>query len=138
MKNMKKKDRQELGKYIRHIANEMELRDWHINLPNKDPQRETADAEVRPTYGRKYASIFLRDSIRDMDLEYIRYMIVHELTHLHFAVLQDQAEDDLNHVISSGEEHMFFQNFKRNVEYTIDGCAQAIAKHMPLIEWPTK
>jgi len=133
---MTKKDRKELGKYIRWIADAVELRDWTIELEHDPPKSEDSFAAIFPVYGRKVAHLYVCEDIREHDLPMTRHCIVHELVHLHLAALQNQAERDLENVLSGGEEHMFFQSFKRNLEYSVDGLSSALAKHLPLIEWP--
>lgn len=107
---MKKRERKALCAYLRFVANEMELRDWTFNVQYRCDS-EDAYATVHPIDGRKRATIKFEEDFRRSDFE----------SHL-----------------GSPADSLMFRAASRNLEYGVDGLAHAIAKHLPLIEWPTK
>lgn len=133
---MKKKDREELKRYIRWVANEMLLADWTFDVKWESPSDPDALANCTPIFGRKRATLRFCDDFRNLVADEQRDTVVHELIHCHFAPAQCQVEKDLERHLGVQADQLFFESFKRNVEYAVDGLAGAIAKHMPLIEWP--
>jgi len=132
---VKPKERKALGKYIRWVADEMELRDWHIDLMRESAEKGTL-AQVHPTFGRKHVEVRFCARFRALPPEEQRNTVVHELVHLHTAAMQSQVEKDLEQHLAQGTDRVFFDSFQRNLEYAVDGLANALAKHMPLISWP--
>ena len=140
---MKKKDRQEVGNYVRGIADLMGLRDWEFRIDfDAGDERESNIANmvelayVEPSYGRKLAHLHLHPDLRDMDPNQIRMIVAHEMVHCHLAAVQDQCEDDLEKVLGMYADILFHKAFRRNLEYAVDGIATAWAEMLPLIEWP--
>jgi hypothetical protein len=43
---------------------------------------------------------------------------------------------DLEEFLGKQTDQVFYNGFRRQVEYSTDAIATAIAKHMPLIDWP--
>jgi hypothetical protein len=134
---MRKRDREELGRYIRHVADEMGLRDWSIGLVKRElPADQGEQANVEVVYGRKLAKITLRETFRSEHPEDQRQIIVHELVHCHFEPAVGQVRCDLEDHLSRQADRLFWEAFKRNIEYAVDALAEAIAPRMPLIDWP--
>ena len=117
------------------MADEMELRDWTIVLSDK-PAPEDALGYVKVTYGRKLATIDLTPDFRDCDLEEQRHTVVHELVHCHLEPATNMVLNDLEEPLGKQADQIFWEGFKRQNEYAVDALASAIAKHMPLIDWP--
>lgn len=126
-----------LGDYIRWVANEIGLRDWAFLLQRDEPDDKEALAVVCPTYGRKYATVRVCHEFRGIRPEEQRATIVHELLHCHLVLATDAVQQDLNNtmLMSRPTYLMFWEHFKRMVEYAIDGMADAWAKSLPLIDW---
>lgn len=134
---MKKRDRRVLADYIRTTADEMGLRDWEIRLED-DPASEGCCASVRATYGRKLAKVYVEKDFKTAQTpEEQRDTIVHELIHLHFESMSNMVRCDLERIIGQPTDHVFFNGFERQFEYGVDAMAGALAKHLPLIEWPS-
>lgn len=131
-----KKDREALLDYTRWIADEIGLRDWAFEFPGGEPDNENWGADVECLPGRKVANIRFRGDCREWDLDTLRATICHELVHCHLAPLQHQCENDLDGLLGRPSAEVFFNGFRRNLEYAVDAVAEAIAPHMPLIEWP--
>lgn len=127
---------EELTRYIRWVANEMELRDWTIEVL-RTPSEEGTYATIFPTFGRKIATLKLDPNFRTYDAEIQRHTIVHELVHCHLEPAANMVYKDLEEYLGKQTDQVFWNGFKRQIEYGVDGLASAIAKHMPLIEWPT-
>jgi hypothetical protein len=134
---MNKRDRKALCEYIRWVANEMELRDWRFELM-RNPCGDDNLAVIHPVYGQKHATLYVCKNFRELDSPRQREVIAHELVHCHLAALQSQLEDDLRPALGEHTYSLFFAAAKRNIEYATNGLEMAIAKHLPLIEWPTK
>lgn len=140
---MKKKDRKALSRYIRWIADEMGLRDWHFEVYFEKPKLKDQDdaiciASCKPTVGRKIAELVIDPMIRKADSEDIRQTIVHELVHCHFFGMWDSIRRDLLSQMSQDSYDLFTSNVERHMEYGVDAVADAIAKGMPLINWKKK
>jgi len=133
---MRKRDRRELERYVRWVADEMELRDWTIEVSSEPPGRDDAIATMQPVDGRKLAVMRLCPGFRDREAEDQRHTIVHEILHCHFAAADHAVENDLEGLLGKPADGIFYEAFRRSLEYGIDATAAAVAKHLPLIDWP--
>lgn len=131
---MTEHERQALYRYIRWVANEMELRDWTIELL-RETCEDGAYAVVYPTFGRKIAEIKLTENFRELAPETQRHTIVHELVHCHLEPAANMVYKDLEDYLGKQTDQIFWNGFKRQIEYGVDAIAAAIAKHLPLIDW---
>lgn len=133
---MKPKDRRALGRYLRWVANAMGLRDWTITVLH-DPCDEDSLGVCNPTYGRKMADIsFPADFRHSVTPEGQRQTVVHELLHCVFAAEQDHIRIHLPRHLAQSTYDVFNDTYRQMHEYAIDGLADALAPHMPLIQWP--
>jgi hypothetical protein len=131
---VKKRDRKALAKYVRWVANEMELRDWEL----------TVEFATDPDYlghcvcskSQHHASISVADNFRDHSAEEQRETIVHELLHIHLEVPWRMVQTDLAEPLGKVSYYIFCDSYRRALEYAIDGMSKALAKHLPLIDWP--
>lgn len=114
----------------------MELRDWEVIVAVGDLETPGAGAEVEVVEGRKLARIVVDENFRGKAPDVQRYIVVHELVHCHLTPVQHQVEYDLEKELGRQADRLFSDGFRRNLEYGVDGLASAIAKHLPLIEWP--
>ncbi len=141
---MRKRDHKELGRYVRAIADLMELRDWTIQVDIRQPDTpDRADgaewgASCRPIAGRKLATVTLHPCVRDDSREDLRQTVVHELIHCHFFGVWDTARQDLLGPLAQQTYDVLIAGLERNMEYGVDALADALAPHMPLIEWPNR
>ena len=139
---MRKRDRKEFERYIRHIADEVELRDWSIGIiyeqpsspKRQDGKRWGASSESTP--GRKYVGLTFPPDCRGWDRDELRATVVHELIHAHLAPLAEMCREDLHGHIVESAYYLFNDSATRWLEYAVDALADALAKHQPLIEWP--
>lgn len=129
-----KAERKIVGDYVRRAADEMELRDWTLDIGHA-PSDEDTDAQIRCTYGRKHATIFFAAGFRGYDADRQRQTVAHELVHCHLHAACDQVNNDLATLLGKPAETAFKTSFERSLEYGVDALADAIAKHLPHIDW---
>jgi hypothetical protein len=132
---MKKRDRAELKRYIRWIANEMELRDWTIFLAGESCENENL-ATCALVFGQKYATIRVCKDFRTLDADQQRKTVVHELLHCHWHAAWEMVDRDLEKALGAQADLLFSAGFNRNAEHALDATAAALAKHLPRIDWP--
>jgi hypothetical protein len=132
---MLQKDRKALGEYIRWVADRMELRDWEFKLEH-EPAAEDCDAEIRITYGRKLALIYFNSGFREYDAARQAHTVAHEPVHCHLEPACNMVQNDLEKHLSRQADQLFWDAFKRQIEYGVDSLASAIAKSLPPIAWP--
>jgi hypothetical protein len=139
---MRKRDRRELGDYVRAIADQVGLRDWTIELqigePADDsPAFENAMASIECVDGRKYALITVTHALRDEPREDLRDTICHELIHAHLNAACEVVRVDIREWFPQATHILMFEGYRRLTETAVDALAGAVAPHMPLIEWPS-
>lgn len=120
----------ELERYVRDIADEVGLRDWRFDV--KGEPGDDAYARCEPVDGQRYAVLRFGSDFEKLEPERRRAVVVHELVHCHTASLQSQVESDLAPHLGPSVDRMFFDSFRRNVEYAVDAVAEALAIHLPL------
>lgn len=76
-------DRDELGRYVRDLADEMGLRDWYLGVHEGDVTDTDHGAECDVTYGQKHANISFRGDWPHWEADEVRRLAVHELIHCH-------------------------------------------------------
>lgn len=131
---MKKKHRKALTRYARLLADEVGLRDWQIKV-SPEPCDPSSSAHVTIAYGRKLATISVPDDFRDQAPEEQRNSVVHELVHCHFESMANAVQNDLVELLGRPADGLFFASFRRQYEYGTDAVAEALARHLPLIDW---
>jgi hypothetical protein len=134
---MTKAEQKTIERFARAVADQIGLRDWVIDFDWDNPAGEGDGASVAWPEGRKHAVIRMGVNFMEQEAQEQRYIVVHELTHCHFAQMQDTVEEDLQEHLATPTYHLFGKSFRRAFEYGIDATAHAIAEHMPLIEWPS-
>lgn len=134
---MRKRDHRALSTYVRSCADALGLRDWLV-VVERTPCDDESLAQAYLVYGRKLARIRFCRSFRDCTLEQVRQTVAHELIHCHFAAVDNMAEHDLKAHLGDAAAHVFFGSFRRQMEYGVDGLADAVAPGLPLIRWPKR
>ncbi len=114
----------------------MELRDWRICLL-PEPAEDDSCGQIKVIYGRKVAEMRVNSRFREYTLENQRDTIIHELVHCHLESPCNMVQNDLEALLGSATDGVFWEGYKRQMEYAVDALAKAIAKHLPLIDWPT-
>lgn len=156
---MKRKARRALGQYVRDTADVLGLRDWYIIFQvaadeaafdraesasdyahEDEPGKKTAACEA--VEGQKLAIITLNprsletDGARSAE-DCIRAAVVHELVHCHLSAVQHQCTRDITPLmVGQGVYDQFAINFVRNLEYAVDGLAQALEPLVPPFHFP--
>lgn len=132
---MTKRDRAALGRYLRWVADAMELRDWTVTLGDGVCE-DHLEAEALCTFGQKDIGITFGAEFRDRSAESQRETVVHELVHAHFDACWKMVQGDLADALGKPVYYVFCDSYRRAMEYAVDGLSKSIAKHLPLIEWP--
>ena len=124
--------RDELGQYIREMADLMGLRDWHLIIAD-DPLIDDPDANARVSvvFGQKRASIEFPPDWAERDADGFRRTICHELVHCHLWSME-QRVDDLCGVLGSAAYMVASNAMKEAHELATDGIASAWAETLPL------
>lgn len=128
---MKRSEAIRWGRYIRHMANQLGLRDWTLTLETSGCP-DDALACVTPTEGRKLAIIRLCDDWLDLTADDQRHCIAHELIHCHFDSADNIVRLDARPQMSQSAYDVMLAGFVRQMEYGVDGLADAIAPLLPL------
>lgn len=131
--SMSKKQRKEVGEYIRDLADLLMLRDWAFTLKH-DPitNDDEAIATVTATYGRKRAVIELCADFLEMSHEEIRHVLVHELIHVHMEPSCSIVRHSLPAMVGQPAYLSLWESFTQQIEYGVDGLADGIAPLLPL------
>jgi hypothetical protein len=124
-------DRDELGKYVRNMADLMGLRDWHLKLMNDPPDDPEAAACCEVIYGQKYALIRFHRDWTSADPEELRSTVIHELIHCHVEPMR-WSVNNVKHVVGTAMFEVIFDAFSDALEVAVDGMARAWAESMPL------
>lgn len=123
--------RDELGKYIRRLADLMGLRDWRLTLSHEPPDDQDAAAQCNVTHGSKRAVIRVASDWPSWTQEDARHYMTHELLHCHMAPTT-WAVFNAKHVVSEGMMDMLSDGHLDALEVGIDGIALAWAETMPM------
>lgn len=132
-----KKQRKALGRYVRRMANEMELRDWTIDLVYDPPADDDCMAHIKCTYGRKRAQVSFPRDFFSLTPEQQRHAVCHELIHCHASGLEWQF-NNLGGRVSPDVFDVLWGGMKDQIEFAVDAMAAALAKHLPLPEYGGK
>lgn len=135
-------DRNQLGAYIREIANLMGLRDWRLVLADEPPQTadaddmlrredDTAGAYVEVIYGRKLATVSIASTWPQWDPEELRVVVVHELVHCHVEPMR-WAFNNVRSITPQTMYQVMYEAFRDAMEPSVDGIATAWAETLPL------
>jgi hypothetical protein len=130
-----KSQRAILGRYIRHVANELHLRDWTFHVKHEPAEDPDVLAEIRCTFGTHEANIWFCKDFVDREPEQQRETVVHELVHPHVEIPWEMVRDDLKRHLGMLTWDTFTDAYKRNMEFGVDALAKSLAPHLPLIDW---
>lgn len=116
--------------YIQRIARMMGLTHWTIKRSDH-PAEDGASASARPLYGRYFGFIYLGDEFLDNETPSERRdTVAHELIHFHLSHVDAIAAENLSPEI--------LKEYKRAMEYAVDGMAKAWSSLLPLPPDPKK
>lgn len=131
---MTRRERTALTRYIRWVANEMNLRDWTVVLDD-DPCVEGLDGSASCANSQRHIVIAVAATFRDYPPAEQRETIVHELLHAHHEYCWRMVQTDLAEPLGKIAYYMFCDQYRRAMEYTVDALAKTIAPRMPMIDW---
>lgn len=114
--------------YLSYLKGVMYLNDWSLRLGKNPPKLKDAIAEVEPLEGRKVAYIRLFDGFFEMSEAEQTHSLVHELIHLHHIPATDIIRNDTAPALSQSTYDLLWSCFKRQMEYCVDGLADAFSK----------
>jgi hypothetical protein len=124
-----------LFEYVRHLADLMDLRDWHIvTTVGKVADDELATCE--PVYGQKRASITLTDKWAELSSEDLRSTVVHELIHCHLSFVDHLASTVGEAALSKQANKVWEAAYSLEVEHATDALSLVLAKYLPVWERP--
>lgn len=115
------------GPRIRVLANTLHLADWAFNLMEGHPDDVDALADVHAIYGRKLAEIRLCKGWEELSRQTQEHVLIHELVHCHMAMVQEQGNTYVADFMSQREYDLFIKAFRRAMEYSVDGIADAFS-----------
>lgn len=128
-----------LGEYVRHVANEMGLHDWHLTLMYESAESATEDnktgARVETSYGKKHACIWVCTDFINIDRDRQRVWIAHELAHVHMDGL-DTACRELREPMGYVAWNAWWIMIRYHIEHATNAFAEIIGPTMPYINWP--
>lgn len=131
MSKVLKGDRDQLGEYLRELADLMGLRDWYLTMSHEEPVDDTHGAECAVTYGQKAATITFREDWSTWGVEEVRRLAVHELIHCHMESMQ-WSLNNVKHLVGVTAFNVIGDAFVDSMEVAIDGMAREWAKMLPL------
>lgn len=134
LSNMRKRDRQALAAYVRFVADRLELRDWTLVLEPEPPDQDI-EAHVRPLFGRRVAALRFSTQFRGLDADRQRYVVCHELVHLHLDRISTYLENDLEALVGKPAHAVVWSRHVEDVEMAVDGMAEAFAPTVPHLDW---
>lgn len=124
--------------YIWYLRSELWLVDWTLRLSDENPQDDTAQAMVEPITGRKLAYIYLKKDFCEMSIKEQTHSLVHELIHLHHIPATDIIRLDVAKDLSQSTYDLLWGVFKRQMEYCVDGLADAFSRLVKEIDYTEK
>lgn len=123
-------DRDELGKYVREMADLCGLRDWTVRV-DMDPCDEDNAGECRVIYGRKYGIVRVSHDWAEKPPEELRNTIIHELLHMHCEPMM-WAVNNVQVPLGSVAFGILDGSFRDALEVAVDSIATAWAETLPL------
>lgn len=118
------------GLYVRHIANQLGLRDWTITLMH-DFADDDCMAQVHCIHARKVANIRFATDFHTYTPEQVRHTVVHELTHCHTTHMDKLIEAQSGPLGLQAYEQLC-NAWNLAHEYAVDGIADALSMLLPL------
>lgn len=120
----------EVVAYVSQLANLMGLGDWEITVSANAPDEDYAT--VNPVYGQRKALLALDPEWASLTRSTLRWVLVHELVHLHLARLKVGVENYLGRLVEEMRPAAQ-EALNSEVEYAVDAIATAWARRLPLI-----
>lgn len=125
----------DLRAYARQLADLLHLKDWTILFDQSPPENDDAIASIDPCEGRKVATVHICSDFWEREADEQRQTITHELIHCHHDSASEIVRVDLVKHLSQQAYDILWGGYKRQMEYCVDGLADAIAPFLPLPPW---
>lgn len=129
---LSKKQRRRVGRYCREVANQLNLRDWTLEVMH-DPCDDDSLASVNLTSNRRIAQISFCSRFADLSPEQQRETVVHELLHCHINDTTDYVHE-LKTLIGEPAWKLWRAAHVETIELATDAIAGAVAPFMALPE----
>lgn len=113
--------------YLAYLIEKLRLRDWTIRLSHDHPDNDECNAMIDPVVGRKLATIYLCKDFCSLSEQVQTHSLCHELIHLHHISATDIIRLDLPQQLSQAYYDLLWGTFKRQIEYCVDGLADAFS-----------
>lgn len=127
-------DRDYIGPYLRYLADNVGLRDWHIHFAY-DPSPDGTDGQCNLAYGRRRAEISFKKEWMKEDESEFRDTCLLELIHCHTEQII-QPLQDIEDVLGKVMHAPLYNATVNGLEHCIDAIAYDWGRHLPLpSEW---
>lgn len=128
-----KQQRRRLGRYIRQIADQLNLRDWAFTVMH-EPLHSTdrALAACTITFGRHHAELEFGAHFAECSPEVQREVVVHELLHCWIPASRPGGLWGLEELVGRPAALVACEAYREQQELATDGIANAIAQMFPL------
>jgi len=129
---LSKKQRKRVGRYVRDVADGLNLRDWTFEIMHEpiSSDQPTA-AAITTTFGRHFAQIEFSAQFPHLPPHTQREVIVHEVIHCWLPSARPLYWG-LEELLGEPTLTVFKAAYRQEVELVVDGLANAIAPSFPL------
>lgn len=131
-KRLLKGDRDELGQYVREMADLMGLRDWTIVMKPGNPEDADHMACAQQIYGQKHLNLWFRKDWSRWPAKQLRQTTCHELLHAHLNPLAHSTLNNVGQLIGKRPYQVAWEAMSERLEFTVDGIADAWSETLPL------
>lgn len=129
---MTKRQRKRLERYVRHLADELGLRDWTFVIGHRTADADKC-AQIAVADEAKVARILFSADFWDHSPAERRDTVIHELLHCHTTPLTSVFED-LAEVVGRTVAHPTSRVVYRQIEWIINAIAGSIAPRFETME----
>lgn len=128
--------KQELLDYVRmavgHYGPMVGLAGWNIEFEWLDPEVEDTYAMCFPTQGRRHAILKVSSAVRDLDIDLINMIVLHELLHAVHTPATDVIRLAVAESDTSQETYdVLWSCFINQIEYMVDQLACSLVDSLP-------
>ena len=120
-----------LAKYVRKIANVLDLHDWDITVGEGGLDASDSMAECSAVYGQRRATIRFAAEWRTWSGDLLRSVVAHELIHCHTADMAELVDATYAEALSRQAHRVAEAGFTLALEHCVDAVAVAVAKMLP-------
>lgn len=129
----------ELERYVRTIADQMGLKNWHIHVSREAPERASDQANVFMPYNSVETTMRFGESFLTSTPEKQRWCVVHECLHLldaeRYSVVMSTLKDGDAGALSAPQWALFERAYSNADERFVDMVSRMLAPLFPLPAW---